>query len=294
MIEHLDGIFENVDFHGQKGIRINELTKQEDFPPHWHNAVEVIHVKENRYKIAAVGNTYELAEGDIALIRPGIIHALYAPVNGRRIILLADIKGLREVGGLETLLAVLPPVVVVSEGETDIHQRIHALMENMEEEYSGRNSFYEIRIYVSLLEMMAALGRRAVARNSRISVEDAANSRHGKRMMEACSYINEHCTEGLTLSQMASLSGFSKYHFTRIFKEFTHTSFYQYLSEKRISHAEQLLINPDYSVTEVAVRSGFSSLPAFNRMFHRWKGCTPTEFRGMYSPDCMNRGKMQE
>ena len=289
MIEHLDGIFETVDFHGQKGVRINELTVQEDFPAHWHTAVEIIRVKENGYKIIAAGKICELTQGDIALIRPGIVHELYAPAQGRRTIFMADINGMRNVGGMETLLAILPPVAVITEAEPELYRRIDSLMESMEEEDSARASFYEMKIYAALLDILVVLGRQVISRQPGGSFEDAAASRYGKQMMEVCSYINEHCTEGLTLSQMAHMSGFSKYHFTRIFKEFTHTSFYQYLSEKRVSHAEQLLANPDYSITEVAVRSGYSSLPAFIRMFRQWKGCTPSEFRGMYSPDCLNR-----
>ncbi len=78
------------------------------------------------------------------------------------------------------------------------------------------------------------------------------------------------------------LAGFSKYHFTRLFKNFTGTSFYKYLNKKRIEHAEKLLVDPELSITEVALQSGFSSLSAFIRMFKLIKDCTPTEFRNLY------------
>ena len=100
--------------------------------------------------------------------------------------------------------------------------------------------------------------------------------------MDICSYISDHCTENLTLDQIADLSGFSKYHFTRLFKQFTNVSFYRYLNQKRILKAEQLLITPSMSVTNVALACGFSSLSAFIRMFKIIKGCTPSEFRSMY------------
>jgi AraC-like DNA-binding protein len=100
--------------------------------------------------------------------------------------------------------------------------------------------------------------------------------------MNICDYISDHCTEPLTLDMAADLSGFSKYHFTRLFKQFTNVSFYKYLNLKRIAKAEQLLINPDLSITDVALSSGFSSLSAFIRMFKIIKGCTPSEFRSIY------------
>ncbi len=85
---------------------------------------------------------------------------------------------------------------------------------------------------------------------------------------------------------MADLAGFSKYHFSRLFKNFTGLSFYKYLNKKRIEHAEELLVDPSLSITEVALQSGFTSLSAFIRMFKQIKDCTPTEFRNLYE-DCV-------
>ena len=84
------------------------------------------------------------------------------------------------------------------------------------------------------------------------------------------------------LDDVASLAGFSKYHFSRLFKNFTGLSFYKYLNKKRIEQAEKLLVDPALSITEVALQSGFSSLSAFIRMFKLIKDCTPTEFRSLY------------
>ncbi len=54
------------------------------------------------------------------------------------------------------------------------------------------------------------------------------------------------------------------------------------MNKKRIEHAEKLLVDPELSITEVALQSGFSSLSAFIRMFKLIKDCTPTEFRSLY------------
>ena len=81
---------------------------------------------------------------------------------------------------------------------------------------------------------------------------------------------------------VAALAGFSKYHFSRLFKEFTNISFYKYLNNQRISYAEKLLLDPNINITEVAIHSGYNSISAFMRMFKIIKNCTPTEFRNMY------------
>ena len=87
----------------------------------------------------------------------------------------------------------------------------------------------------------------------------------------------------LSLEEVASLAGFSKYHFSRLFKQFTNVSFYQFLSQNRIYTAEKLLAVPEMSVTTVAYKSGFTSLSSFIRMFKLIKGVTPSEYRNMYT-----------
>lgn len=107
-----------------------------------------------------------------------------------------------------------------------------------------------------------------------------------KKFNEVLDYIDSHYTEELTLDNIADFSGFSKYHFTRLFKQYTDSTFYDYLIYRRIKAAEELLANPELSITEIALQSGFSSISTFNRIFKQKKGCTPSEYRSLYS---MNR-----
>ena len=69
--------------------------------------------------------------------------------------------------------------------------------------------------------------------------------------------------------------------FANVFKQFSGMSCYDYLIQKRIAHAEALLIQPDLSITEVAMRSGFGSLSTFNRVFKAVKNCTPSEYKNL-------------
>lgn len=78
---------------------------------------------------------------------------------------------------------------------------------------------------------------------------------------------------------MAALAGFSKFHFSRLFKQYTSLTFNEYLNHRRLKAAEELLAAPDLSITEIALRSGYASLSTFNRLFKQIKHCTPTEYR---------------
>ena len=74
-------------------------------------------------------------------------------------------------------------------------------------------------------------------------------------------YIDTHYTENLDLETVAKSVGFSKYHFSRLFKQYTNFTFGDYLCYRRIKAAEELLANADLSITEVAIQQDFPVSP---------------------------------
>ena len=110
-------------------------------------------------------------------------------------------------------------------------------------------------------------------------------------LLNACGYISEHFTEQITLNQVADYVGLSKFYFERVFKQFTDMTFYQYLIQKRISFAQELLANHSLSVTEIAFAAGFSSSSAFARAFRQSTGYAPSEFRTLNESKHFTVGK---
>ena len=127
--------------------------------------------------------------------------------------------------------------------------------------------------------LSASLIVRSRDHSQRIGFSSGKQQDYINQFVIICNYIDTHCTENLSLDGAAEMSGFSKYHFARLFKEFTNESFYKYVNKKRIQYSEQLLLHQKMSVTEVALSSGFSNTSSFIRMFKLINGCTPREFR---------------
>ena len=92
-------------------------------------------------------------------------------------------------------------------------------------------------------------------------------------------YVDEHFTEKLSLEDMSARTGFSKFHFSRLFKKYTGYNFSDYLCARRVNEARMLLLVPETSVTDVAISSGFSSISTFNRVFKQQTGLSPSEYR---------------
>jgi AraC-like DNA-binding protein len=173
-------------------------------------------------------------------------------------------------------------LIITPQAFPTIHEKLYHYMMEITEEYKKDIPLTETKIYSALLDMFALIGRNHTEQVSLLDSEYIKQKKYTEKFIFICSYISSHCTEDLSLEEVASLVGFSKYHFARLFKQFANISFYKYVNKKRIATAETLLINPHITITEVALRSGFSSPSAFIRMFKIVKSCTPTEFRRMY------------
>lgn len=284
MIETLHGIQETVNFKENTNIKLYNNDKVENYPKHWHAPLEIVMPTQNSYWAVCSNISYELREGDILIINPGVIHSLEAPPSGKRFIFQADYSILRGIKELETTLSSIAPAFLITPEEAPVaHTRIQNLIYAIADEYFSDALMSEASVYAKLIEIFVCIGRECSPSRS-FDVNTSKRKEYTEKFAFICEYINEHCTENISLDEAAQLAGFSKFHFSRLFKCFTNVSYYKYVNQKRIAFAENLLIDPALSVTEVALRSGFDSLSSFIRMFKIIKGVTPTEFKNMYAP----------
>ncbi len=103
------------------------------------------------------------------------------------------------------------------------------------------------------------------------------------KIADACRYIDQNFNRNLTQTEVADLYGFSHYYFSRKFKQLTSCSFPEYLSQKRVLNASELLKKTPMTITEVAYSSGFQSISSFNKIFRDAFEMSPKEYRKMAS-----------
>jgi len=83
----------------------------------------------------------------------------------------------------------------------------------------------------------------------------------------------------LSCRDLAVRVGLSACHFCTVFRKQTGVTFTEYRLGRQVNEAQRLLLEPDRRVSEIAFASGFECIPHFNRMFRRYVGCSPTEYR---------------
>jgi AraC-like DNA-binding protein len=83
----------------------------------------------------------------------------------------------------------------------------------------------------------------------------------------------------LDLNEISSHACFSRYHFLRLFRQAFNKTPHQYLIERRIERAKELLSANDLRVTDVCFEVGFQSLGSFSSLFHKSVGHPPITYR---------------
>ncbi len=100
-----------------------------------------------------------------------------------------------------------------------------------------------------------------------------------REIESACSYMERHLEEELSLASLAAYSGYAEYYFSRKFKRETGLTPAEYLRKKRLEKAAMLLRATELDVQQIAMRLQFCSQSYFTDSFRKQFGVSPSKYR---------------
>ena len=109
---------------------------------------------------------------------------------------------------------------------------------------------------------------------------------------KAKSYIRDNYKKDISLDEVSREVDISPYYFSKLFKQETGGNFIEYLTEIRLRNARELLKDSGLSIKEICAESGYSDPNYFSRIFKKYEGVTPSEFRERLRQDIMSGGKI--
>lgn len=101
-------------------------------------------------------------------------------------------------------------------------------------------------------------------------------------LRKAIIYMNKHLQENITLEEVAQAINLSSTYFSRLFSHQMSTTFIEYLTMIRIEESKKYLVDAKQSISDIALRMGFSDQSYFSKVFKKVEGMTPGKYRKMY------------
>lgn len=127
--------------------------------------------------------------------------------------------------------------------------------------------------YVSKLKTEIA----KLSGGSEVEADPVVSGKESVRL--AIDYIRNHYNEDISLEMIAGKVFVNPAYFSQLFKKETGCGFNDYLNSLRLENAKILLRQPFLKINEVADMSGYNSIAYFNRIFKKYVGVTPSEYR---------------
>ena len=115
--------------------------------------------------------------------------------------------------------------------------------------------------------------------------ENALNPKTSARLKAILSFIHENFEKKISLDDIANSVHLCKSECCRFFKKHMQESLFDYLLRYRIEQSIPYLRNPEFSITETALCCGFSDAGYYSRMFKRYTGMSPRDYRIGLFPD---------
>ena len=133
--------------------------------------------------------------------------------------------------------------------------------------------FFEAKVTEAIALVVDAWKRQSARRPHPLSAEDRAG------LQNAVSYIADHYAFDIPLSRLAGIACMSESKLKSCFKRQFGCTVTQYIQGRRMSQAEHLLIDTDFTMGQIAQMIGYSTSSRFAELFKKNTGILPIEYR---------------
>lgn len=255
--------------------------------PSYHDYLELAYITEGRGRFVVENRVYPVSAGDLIFVGPREFHLLRANhVQPLRVIALhfqqdlvcrpgsppLDFEYLRPFlhrgpGFRHRISADELPDGLVPARLRDIHREVH-----------GPQPCHPLVVKTYLCDLLLEISRHVQSRAPGQGRQRVLG-RHFERLQPLFVYLGGHFAEPLNLVQAAAMVNLSPTYLCRFFKAVTGNTMTEYVLRLRIDRAMELLSGTSRSVTEIAYETGFTSHSYFDRIFRRFTGLTPKQYR---------------
>lgn len=234
---------------------------------HTHHFTELFFVLEGKGNFLFREETHEIEAGDLIIIPPYIEHTEQSIPDMPLKYYVLGIDGVtfqtpKRSGSVQIFCNFNNEFLIA-----DLFAQIY---------YEVKNSLHGTEVICqNLLEILII----RIIRSQHLIPVPISSTRMTKECARIKEYLDTNYAEHITLDTLTGLTHMNKYYMAHSFTKFTGLSPIQYLNQRRMEAACHLLKNTDYSVSNIASATGFSSQSYFTQMFRKHLNTTPIKYR---------------
>ncbi|MBP5282380.1 MAG: helix-turn-helix transcriptional regulator [Lachnospiraceae bacterium] len=282
--------YEIYDFDSISAFNMSTGYKERSYQMHWHSYGEIMLVGSGEKNIYQVNQSvYHLKEDDFVLAWPMEMHGIIDADRKQSLVIQFSNAFMNSLFDLQRIMHFYRRLHVIDKAaHPELAAKLKVLAYKMKEIFFSDGLNKELRCCMLLMEFMLTLD----AHRHEFAPELSQSAQGGyvddvmRRMIMVTDYIKNNLTaDDLSQAAMAKMAGISKEYFSRIFKNVAGMNYNKWLNMIRLEKAIELLAVKNMTMTEVAMSSGFQSIPSFNRVFHEEKGMAPGEYRALFVGD---------
>lgn len=239
---------------------------------HLHAAVEIVYVHFGEACVHINDEKINIKKDDIILINRNVMHYIENVCNASITYLQFEIhEHFDTISNYDLYNFTLQNNDIpywFSSDKTELKD----ILFKLQKELHDKSEYY--RLYInSYINLIVAF----MFRNNLISENNKASGKI-KILLPLAEYIEKNHTQPISLDECCKITGMTKSDLCHKFKHITGRTLTEYINFVRIRHAKQFL-QKNATSTETAFQCGFSSSQYFNRIFKKFTGYTPSEYK---------------
>lgn len=235
-----------------------------NFVSHLHNEYELVYILDGSIETTINNNTYTMKRGELCLINQNCIHSYKTLGYSRCFLIILESSWVKSFKSkLKNCKIVNPIIKLTKDASIEIEGCYDNIVKNIDKNYLLVKGYIYI-LFGYIYESIELI---------------ESNNRRPSYIEEILKFVTENFDKNISQEMVAKKVGISKYHMSRIINDYLAMNFNAYLNTLRVNYAQNLLVESDLTITDIAYQSGFQCLRSFNRAFKNITGVTPTSIR---------------
>jgi AraC-like DNA-binding protein len=246
---------------------------------HYHKEVEMLLLLAGSLQVETIDRIYDLhADNNVLIIGSSRLHRTKRLQPIEQIVFQFDMSAQLD----QYTKSYSPALLEWSEpldrfndiitAHSDVKERVSELLLRIYEEAKHERPGFEVAVNGMTKQLLALMIRHTPSTDLMSPVD-------WQRLKPVLDYIEAHYVEPIRIHDVLPLVHLEYHYFIKYFQICTGMSFVDYLHFRRIKKAEHLLLTEPASIADIGIQSGFPNATQFIRIFKRYNGCTPSEFR---------------